>query len=50
MPFKVVKQGGLRPWKVIRKDTGEIVGSSTSKRNAIISAWKRTQGSRDLKR
>jgi len=37
MPYKVVKQSGSRPWKIINRSTGKTVGSSTSRENAIKS-------------
>jgi hypothetical protein len=37
MPWKVVKRGGKKPWKIVKKTTGEIVGSSTSKEQAMAS-------------
>jgi hypothetical protein len=38
MPWKVVKKGkGERPWKIVKSDTGKVVGSSTSKARAQAS-------------
>lgn len=37
MPWKVVKGSGGRPWKIVKKDTGEVVGSSISKAAAQAS-------------
>jgi len=37
MPYKVEKGGGPRPWKIYRKDTGKLVGTSTSKAKAQAS-------------
>jgi len=37
MPWKVVKRDGPKPWKIIRADTGKIVGSSTTKAKALAS-------------
>jgi len=34
MPYTIRKGGGDRPWKIIKKDTGEQVGSSTSEEEA----------------
>ncbi len=31
MPYKIEKRGGERPYKIIKKDTGKVVGSSTSR-------------------
>ena len=37
MPYKIKKQTGLRPWKIIRSDTGEVVGSSKTRKEALAS-------------
>jgi hypothetical protein len=37
MPWNVRKGGGSKPWKIIKKTTGEVVGSSTSKGKALAS-------------
>lgn len=38
MPWKTVKKGsGKKPFKVVKKDTGEVVGSSTTKAKAEAS-------------
>jgi hypothetical protein len=37
MPYAVVKKDGPRPFKIIRKDTGKIVGSSTTRAEAQAS-------------
>jgi|WetSurSiteA1Bulk_404760.scaffolds.fasta_scaffold155014_2 hypothetical protein len=38
MPYIVAKQGkGPKPWKIIKKDTGEVVGSASSAKMAYIS-------------
>ena len=37
MPYTVKKGSGPRPWKIVRKDTGKVVGSSTSKAEAQAS-------------
>jgi len=37
MPYVVVKKGGERPWKIIKSDTGEVVGSSETKKKAQAS-------------
>lgn len=37
MPYKIVKRKCARPWKIIKKTTGEVVGSSTSKAKAARS-------------
>ncbi|MFA5034506.1 MAG: hypothetical protein WC500_01805 [Candidatus Margulisiibacteriota bacterium] len=39
MPYKIVKKGkGPKPWKIINKETGELVGSSNTKTKAEASA------------
>lgn len=37
MPYDIKKGSGPRPWKIIKKDTGEVVGSSTSEASARAS-------------
>ena len=38
MPYKIEKRGNsLRPFKIIKKDTGEVVGSSKTKSDAQAS-------------
>lgn len=37
MPYRIQKLGGEKPWKIIKKDTGEIVGSSKTKKDAQAS-------------
>jgi hypothetical protein len=37
MPYRVANKGGARPWKIIRTDTGQVVGSSASKAAAMAS-------------
>lgn len=44
MPYKIVKRSGERPWKIIKKDTGKVVGSSTSKAKAKASVRARYAG------
>lgn len=34
MPFKIVKRGGDRPFKIINKNTGKQVGSSKTRAKA----------------
>lgn len=50
MPWKVVKRKGSRPWKIVRADTGVVVGSSTSKAKALRSIGYREAGSHDIKK
>lgn len=44
MPYKVVKRKGPKPYKILRKDTGKAVGSSTSKAKALASVRARLSG------
>ena len=38
MPYKIIKQGGgSRPYKIINKNTGKVVGSSRSEKMARAS-------------
>ena len=37
MPYRIEKKTGKRPYKIINKNTGKVVGSSTSKSNAQAS-------------
>lgn len=37
MPWKVKRDGGKKPWKIVKTTTGETVGSSTSKAKAQAS-------------
>ncbi|GEM_PF-1883650 len=42
MPYKVVKSSGARPYKIVRRDTGKVVG--TSKTRAMAEASIRARG------
>ena len=53
MPVKVEHRGGKKPFKIVEKSTGKVVGSSTTKtkaqssanaRNASRHGWKPTKG------
>lgn len=44
MPYKVVKRGGKKPWKIIKTDTGKVVGSSATKAQAQASVRARYAG------
>lgn len=44
MPYKIAKRGGEKPYKIINKDTGKVVGSSTSRAKAEASARARNAG------
>jgi G:T/U-mismatch repair DNA glycosylase len=38
MPYTLVhskKKGDKRPWKIVRTDTNTVVGTSTSRKNAV---------------
>jgi hypothetical protein len=47
MPHTVRKRKGSKPWKIVNKNTGEVKGSSTSKRKAQASARIRDQRGND---
>ena len=38
MPVKVRKGTGAKPYKIVKRTTGEVVGSSSSKKKAAASA------------
>lgn len=53
MPYKIENRGGAKPFKIINKNTGKVVGSSTSRAEAQTSVnarlagahgWKGTKG------
>ena len=45
MPYSIrFKKGTAKPWKIIKKDTGEVVGSSTTKADAEASVRAREAG------
>jgi hypothetical protein len=44
MPYLIRKRSGEKPWKIIKKSTGEVVGSSTSKAKAAASVRARQWG------
>ena len=44
MPYKTVKRKGKKPWKIIALNTGKVVGSSTTKKNAQASIRARNAG------
>jgi hypothetical protein len=37
MPYQIVKRSGKRPWKIINKQTGMMVGSSMTRKMAGMS-------------
>lgn len=49
MPYKITKGSGVRPWKIVNKNTGKTVGSSTSKTSAQKSINARNAGSHGWK-
>ena len=50
MPYKVVKRSGKKPWKIINRNTGQVVGSSNSKSKAQASARARMAGHKQSKK
>ena len=44
MPYSIQKRTGPRPWKIIKKSTQEVVGTSTSKAKAEASVRARYWG------
>jgi len=44
MPTHVEKRSGRKPYKIVEDNTGKVVGSSTTRKNAEISSWKRDKG------
>jgi hypothetical protein len=44
MPYSIRKRTGPRPWKIIKKSTQEVVGTSTSKPKAEASVRARYWG------
>jgi len=49
MPYKIIKRSGAKPWKIINKDTGKQVGSSTSETKAEASVRARLGASHGWK-
>lgn len=37
MPWKVVKRQGEKPWKIVKTNTGRVVGSSATRKDAEAS-------------
>ena len=50
MPWKVKKGTGAKPWKIVRADTGEIVGSSKTKAKADASVRARYANTPEAKK
>jgi len=44
MPYRVERRTGERPYKIINKSTGKVVGSSASKQKAESSVKARLAG------
>lgn len=47
MPWTVKKGSGSRPWKIVRKDTGEVVGSSLTEaaaKSSVRARYAKTKG------
>ena len=44
MPYRIEKRGGKRPYKIIRKTDGVVVGTSVSKEEAEASVRARYAG------
>lgn len=49
MPYRIERRSGSRPYKIVRKDTGEVVGSSVSKAKAAASIRARSMGEAGLR-
>ena len=49
MPYKIIKGGGVKPYKIINKETGKQVGSSTTKAKAEASVRARFAGEHGFK-
>lgn len=48
MPYAIVfKKGSARPWKIVRKDNNQVVGSSITKKKAIASMEHRKSAIKD---
>lgn len=50
MPYLVKKVAGPRPYKIVRRDTGEIVGTSKTLADAKASIRARYMGEHDPRR
>jgi hypothetical protein len=44
MPYTIRRGGGPRPWKIIKKTTGEVVGTSKTREQAEASVRARYMG------
>jgi len=44
MPYRVERKTGARPYKIVNRGTGKVVGSSTSKEKADSSVKARLAG------
>lgn len=50
MPYNIEKRSGAKPYKIINKQTGKVVGSSTSKEAAQKSVRARYAGENKKKK
>lgn len=50
MPYEIKKTGGSKPYKIVKKDTGKVVGSSKTKTAAEKSVRARYAGENKKKR
>jgi len=44
MPYKIVKKSGSKPYKIINKNTGKVVGSCSTKQKCKASVRARLAG------
>jgi hypothetical protein len=49
MPYRIENRGGARPFKIINKETGKVVGSSKTMKEAQGSIVHRLKGERKKK-
>ena len=47
MPWAGRKQGGAKPYKIVKKASGEVVGSSTTRAKAAASVRARYANAKD---
>ncbi|MCB1033866.1 MAG: hypothetical protein KDD47_08550 [Acidobacteria bacterium] len=50
MPYKIEHRSGKRPWKIVRSDTGTVVGSSATKADAEASIRARMSAETEAKK
>jgi hypothetical protein len=46
MPYKIVKRTGKRPYKIVNRASGRVVGSSATRAKAVASIRAREGGER----